>query len=81
MIVSKDKVSDFIGRHLFRALAIFRIYIIIHWEKSQKWENSIKNGDSKLFIAILYKKNLILRVKPISLTWAWVSLTIIADIL
>ena len=32
-------------------------------------------------MAILYKKNLILRVKAILLAWTWINLTIIAYIL
>ena len=43
-----------------------------------RWKNSIKNGNSKQFITILYKKSLILTVKTISLAWTWIKLIIIA---
>ena len=57
IIVFRDKVFDFIDRHLFIATEIFTIHIILY-RKTQKakkkkekdfieMKNSIKNGDNK----------------------------------
>ena len=61
IIVFKDKVSDFIDRHLFytsgniKGIQLF----YIGNTKRKKRKNSIKNEGNKQFIAIVYKQRLI----------------------